>query len=545
MANALVVRKTELPTAQKTFRAAQYVRMSTDRQRYSIENQAAVIAAYAQLHDLSIVRTYRDEGESGLKLKNRAGLAQLLNDVSSDQADFEYVLVYDVSRWGRFQDVDESAHYEFICKQAGIKVAYCAEQFDNDGSMVSSIVKNIKRVMAAEYSRELSAKVHTGACRLARLGFQLGGPVAYGLQRVLVDEKLQPKGILKKGDRKYLQTDHVRLQPGPANEVAIVQWIFNRFLEVRSEKAIARELNRHGMPSSTGGRWRGPLITRILKNENYVGNLVYNRRSRKLRGDCVNNPPNVWVRSEGCVEPTVGLDVFLAAKKIIQERRVDLPEHEMLVRLRRTLMKEGRLSPTIINKTVGLPCHHVYIAHFGSIRNAYKLIGYASKRNCEYIDNRQVWADLLATLALRVTAKIEKIGGRLAPSDPTKSPRAMANISFRIARWIPGQKAHYSSRWIIQRRRLHDGWIVVIRLGERNQSILDYLLVPTTGTDRDVIRFSEKDRARLGIVRFETSDALVRSVSGRVARSSRVSPTKPARHIEPVQKKVPPRMALM
>ena len=57
MVNALVVRKTQVPTSQKTFRAAQYVRMSTDYQRYSIENQAAVIAAYAQLHDLSIIRT--------------------------------------------------------------------------------------------------------------------------------------------------------------------------------------------------------------------------------------------------------------------------------------------------------------------------------------------------------------------------------------------------------------------------------------------------------------------------------------------------------
>jgi DNA invertase Pin-like site-specific DNA recombinase len=244
MANALVVRKSQLPNFQKTLRAAQYVRMSTDYQRYSIENQAAVIAAYAQMHDLSIIRTYRDEGESGLKLKNRAGLAQLLDDVSSEKADFEHILVYDVSRWGRFQDVDESAHYEFICKQAGIKVAYCAEQFDNDGSMVSSIVKNIKRVMAAEYSRELSAKVHAGACRFARMGFQLGGRVAYALERVLVNEKLQQKGILQKGDRKYLQTDHVRLRPGAANEVAIVKWIFHRFLEVRSEKAIARELIR-------------------------------------------------------------------------------------------------------------------------------------------------------------------------------------------------------------------------------------------------------------------------------------------------------------
>src|SRR5215468_1977003 len=111
MANALVTHKDQLPQAQKMRRAAQYVRMSTDYQRYSIENQAAVIAAYAQMHNISIVRTYRDEGESGLKIKNRAGLIQLLADVRSGQADFDQILVYDISRWGRFQDTDESAHY--------------------------------------------------------------------------------------------------------------------------------------------------------------------------------------------------------------------------------------------------------------------------------------------------------------------------------------------------------------------------------------------------------------------------------------------------
>ena len=107
MANALIVRETFLPSSRKTHRAAQYVRMSTDYQRYSIENQAAVMAAYAQAHDLSIVRTYRDEGESGLKLKNRPGLIQLLDDVRSDHADFGHILVYDVSRWGRFQDAKD------------------------------------------------------------------------------------------------------------------------------------------------------------------------------------------------------------------------------------------------------------------------------------------------------------------------------------------------------------------------------------------------------------------------------------------------------
>src|ERR1700739_4500907 len=97
MANSLVIRKgTSLAKRERALRAAQYVRMSTDYQRYSIENQAAVIAAYAQLHGLEIVRTYRDEGESGLKLKNRAGLIQLLDDVQSGHADFHHILVYDV-----------------------------------------------------------------------------------------------------------------------------------------------------------------------------------------------------------------------------------------------------------------------------------------------------------------------------------------------------------------------------------------------------------------------------------------------------------------
>lgn len=44
----------------------------------------------------------------------------------------------DISRWGHFQHADESAYYEFMCKEAGIHVLYCAEQFENDGSFVSA-----------------------------------------------------------------------------------------------------------------------------------------------------------------------------------------------------------------------------------------------------------------------------------------------------------------------------------------------------------------------------------------------------------------------
>ena len=119
---------------QPLARAAQYVRMSTEHQKYSTENQADTIALYAAKRGFEIVRTYADAGKSGLRLDGREALQKLIADVRTGAADFTTILVYDVSRWGRFQDADESAYYEMLCKHAGLKVVYCAEQFDNDGS---------------------------------------------------------------------------------------------------------------------------------------------------------------------------------------------------------------------------------------------------------------------------------------------------------------------------------------------------------------------------------------------------------------------------
>src|SRR5579872_2492327 len=151
-------------------RAAEYVRMSTEGQQYSIPRQQAAIREYAEQHGMTVVRTYADAGRSGLQLKNRPGLIQLLDDVQHGTPDFGFILVYDVSRWGRFQNTDESAFYEYLCRRAGIRVEYCVELFENDGGPLSAILKNIKRVMAAEYSREQSARVFRSICAAVTRG---------------------------------------------------------------------------------------------------------------------------------------------------------------------------------------------------------------------------------------------------------------------------------------------------------------------------------------------------------------------------------------
>ncbi len=165
-------------------RAAQYVRMSADHQQYSLENQSQAIGRYARDHGMEVVRTYVDAGKSGLTLQHRDGLRQLIQDVESGAAEFAAILVYDVSRWGRFQDADESAFYEYCCKRVKINVHYCAELFENDGSLPATLLKTIKRTMAGEYSRELSVKVFAGKCRLIELGFRQGGSAGFRHDRL-------------------------------------------------------------------------------------------------------------------------------------------------------------------------------------------------------------------------------------------------------------------------------------------------------------------------------------------------------------------------
>ena len=116
------------------FKVAAYVRMSTEHQKYSTSNQMDVIREYASRRGMEIVRVYSDEGKSGLQIKGRESLSRMIADVESGKREFSSILVYDVSRWGRFQDADESAHYEFVCRRQGIAVHYCAEQFENDGN---------------------------------------------------------------------------------------------------------------------------------------------------------------------------------------------------------------------------------------------------------------------------------------------------------------------------------------------------------------------------------------------------------------------------
>jgi DNA invertase Pin-like site-specific DNA recombinase len=370
--------------------AAQYLRMSSDHQKYSPENQADAIALYAAQRGFRIVKTYADPAKSGLRLKNRAGLKQLLKDVMEGRQEFRVILVYDVSRWGRFQDSDEAAHYEYLCKSAGVPVHYCAEMFANDNSLSALMMKALKRTMAGEYSRDLSVKVRAGLVRLAKLGYKLGGSAPYGLRRQLLDIEGRPKQVLAFGDRKSLADERVTFVPGPEKEIAIVRRIFHEFgNEGHTVSSIADCLNKDGVPYLRGTTWKANTLRILLQDPHYLGMQVWGRTTALLSSPIKRLPVSQWIVCANRFEPIISQELFLRAQEVFANFTIRLSDEQLLERLRLLYRENGKLSSRIIDQSRLCPGLSTYNHRFGGLLNVYARLGYEAPEQRAYVSIRQ------------------------------------------------------------------------------------------------------------------------------------------------------------
>lgn len=359
-------------------RAAQYVRMSTERQDSSITQQKLAIAAYAVARGYEVVRTYADEGVSGLLIDERTGLRTLLADVLAGAPGFDLILVYDVSRWGRFQNPDQAAHYEFLCSDAGVPIEYCAEEFTNDGSFSATVVKTLKRAMAAEYSRELSAKVIHAKDQLGAAGYWIGGLPGYGMRRQQIMPDGSPGRVMEAGDMKGPQNGRTRLVPGPPEEVEVVRSIFRMFVEQKlGITRIAHRLNGQGHKRPGDRPWTAHSVQGVLTSPKYAGINVLRRSRRRMKSKSPDyRPRSEWVYVPGAFEALVDKRTFDAAEAHFHRDRTPPSDQEMLDGLAKVLKRKGTLSARIINSARSIPNAHRYVCRFGSMKAAYKLVGY-------------------------------------------------------------------------------------------------------------------------------------------------------------------------
>ena len=468
------------PVAKVPSRAAQYVRMSTDRQDYSIENQTDLFETYARRKGIEIVRSYVDGGRSGLRLDDRPALKELLQDVQSGLADFDVILVYDVSRWGRFQDIDESAYYEHLCKRSGIRVVYCAEPFENDDGLTSALVKSLKRAMAGEYSRELSNKVFVGQCKLVREGFWQGAQPGYGLRRALVGADGSRKAVLLRGERKNIQSDRVILVPGPPTEVETVQRIFRAFVsERKSTVDIARELIADKIVYREGRPWTKRAVRTILVSEKYAGHNVFNRVARKLNGKPIPNAREHWIRSENVFEAIVDPSLLVAARQRDEEERAGKSAEVMLRQLRALFEKNGRLSSRMINASLDLPHSCLFRNRFGTLEAAYERVGFQPERTNEYLDLRRALAAKFAEIVAHVVDSIKRRGHNVVAAARPNSfviddAFSLAIVVVRLAR-----HGDRRPRWVFQNcGALRSDQVAAITVDDVDYKPIEYYMFP-------------------------------------------------------------------
>jgi DNA invertase Pin-like site-specific DNA recombinase len=491
-------------------RAAQYLRMSTEHQQYSLANQAEAIGRYAREHGFTVVKTYADPGKSGLVLKNRAGLIQLLQDVVSGVREYRAILVYDVSRWGRFQDADEAAHYEFLCKQGGIPVHYCAETFANDGTVPSAIMKALKRTMAAEYSRELGAKVYEGQRHIAQRGFSVGGCPRFGLRRMLISGHGRKKLILRRGQCKSLSTDRVILFPGPMGEQRIVKGIFEAALSGERPVSIVRQLNARGVPYFGGRKWNHWSVTAVLRNPKYAGCYCWGRTSQRLSGSTQSMPPDTWTMCHNAFPSIVSWPVFERVQELLNNH-CKYTDEEMLDALRTLLAAKGRLSETIIGAAPGVPCGSQYARRFGSLRRAYQLIGYEQVVQLTVPEQRANSIRLRNELIARILDWSGK-GVRLAKRDEKRRPHLVVNEHFRVCiitcPSFATENGH--SRWYYHPPKSEYGCMKLACALDPSNSRIIRMYILTSQIKRQRIK-SERDFLKHGL-RLRTPAGFSRSV---------------------------------
>lgn len=218
--------------------AIAYLRVSTAGQAeegVSLDAQAAKIAAYCSLNDLSLAATYCDAGLSGSRADNRPELQNALEHVCKVGG---CLVVYSLSRLARStKDTIEIAER---LDKAGANLVSLSEKIDTT-SAAGKMVFRLLAVMS-EFERDVVAERTKAALTHKKSRGERVGKVPVGFD---------------------LADDGVTLVPNQEQQAAIALIRELRTLGL-SMREIAAELNARGIVAKHGGQWQHTTVQRIL-----------------------------------------------------------------------------------------------------------------------------------------------------------------------------------------------------------------------------------------------------------------------------------------
>jgi DNA invertase Pin-like site-specific DNA recombinase len=233
-------------------RAATYARFSTDKQtETSIDDQRRACNEYAKQNGLQVVHEFADLAISGAAFGNRPGIKDLQRAAFAGEIDV--ILIADLTRMSR-QSADLLKFLERV-RFRKIRVIGVLDHFDSD-QRHSRMQAGLSGIMSDEYRAAVGERTHLAMNSLAQKGKPTGG-VLYGYtsKREIIPEQAR-----------------------------VVREIFKRAAAGEPIRAIASDLNARQVPCAgahikrtSHGRWVLPTLAAMLRNEMYIGRVVWNR----------------------------------------------------------------------------------------------------------------------------------------------------------------------------------------------------------------------------------------------------------------------------
>lgn len=266
-----------------------YARYSSSGQRdESIEGQIRECTEYAERNGMRVIRSYSDKALTG-RTDRRPEFQQMIAD--SEKHLFEVVICWKTDRFARNRY--DAAVYKAKLRKSGVRLVYAKEAVPEGPEGI--ILESVMEGFAEYYSANLAENVRRGN----------------------YDSALQHKTLGKRvyGYRKS-KDDTFEIDPVTA---PIVSEIFQQYNAGMRMVDIVDSLNERGIHSVTGGPFNMCAVSKILRNEKYIGTYVW--------GD---------IRDENVIPPLIDRPTFEAvqiklagAKK--KRRNIDLDRPDFLL----------------------------------------------------------------------------------------------------------------------------------------------------------------------------------------------------------------------
>lgn len=305
---------------KSTYMGCDYLRLSRDdgdkAESDSIQNQRELINDFLKKHpEIKKVQEYVDDGYSGTNF-DRPNFKRMMAEIEKGHIDC--VIVKDLSRLGR-NYIEMGKYLERIFPMYGVRVIAINDNYDtaNESSDADQIVIPFKNLINDAYCRDISMKIRSQLDVKRKNGQFIGSFATYGYMK-------DPKN-----------KNHLIIDEYAAN---VVRMIFNMKLEGYSAGTIADHLNESkvltpmeykrfcglnfngGFQISTDPIWHPNTVTRILKNEVYLG-IAVQGKNRKINYKVKESRPideSKWIRVPGSHDPIIPKEIFDTVQNMLR-----------------------------------------------------------------------------------------------------------------------------------------------------------------------------------------------------------------------------------